>query len=298
MLLVKNTSVSSFLVAVTDATQPLGISPLRIEHDELDDLIADQAGAAIDRLRENAPALEVRLGTGDEEAAGLMQGMQALEVEIATVHDVERTGLRNQQIEHIDVVQLAIADVDEGRDGTTQVEQRVQLDGRLGGPKRCPGEQRQAQIDGRGIQCVDRVVEVDRQSLAGVQSARDPDQRLGELEMDAPVAALVGVGQGTATDIAADAQVIELRALRPQAGFDVAQALAVGRLRERHAQELIQATEAAHVEVAAILVDQPPERMPRRKLHHLRKHELAAIHLRLPTKAGNAARRTERRSSR
>src|SRR6185295_4214091 len=107
-----------------------------------------------------------------------------------------------------------------------------------------------------------------------------------------------GVGQGAATDIAADAQVIEPRALRTQAGLDVAQALAIRQLGERHAQELIEAAEAAHVEVALMLVDQPSERVPWRKLHDLREHQLATVHLRLPAKAGNAARTAPCRSSR
>jgi hypothetical protein len=43
-----------------------------------------------------------------------------------------------------------VADVDEGGDRPPQIEQRVQLHGRLGGAKRRPWEHRQAQIDGRG----------------------------------------------------------------------------------------------------------------------------------------------------
>jgi DNA-directed RNA polymerase specialized sigma24 family protein len=53
-------------------------------------------------------------------------------------------------------VQLAVADVDEGRDRSTQVQQRVQLDGRLGRTKWRPLEQAQTQIDGAGVQRVDR----------------------------------------------------------------------------------------------------------------------------------------------
>ena len=72
-----------------------------------------------------------------------------------------------------------------------------------------------------------------------------PIRALREVGVDAPVAHRVGIGQGVARDAAANAHVIELARLRSQTRFDVAQALAIGQLRERHAQELIEAGEAS-----------------------------------------------------
>ena len=46
-----------------------------------------------------------------------MQCVQPREVHIAAIHHVERTGFEAQHVQHVHVVQLAIADVDEGRDG-------------------------------------------------------------------------------------------------------------------------------------------------------------------------------------
>ena len=76
-------------------------------------LVADHAGRAIGRRRVDAACIHVRLGTRDEEGAGLMQRVQPREVDVAAIHDVEGTGLGKQQIEHVDVVQLAVGDVDE-----------------------------------------------------------------------------------------------------------------------------------------------------------------------------------------
>ena len=55
----------------------------------------------------------------------------------------------------------------------------------------------------------------------------------------------------------------------------------IGELRERHADELVQATEGAHVEVATVLRYQPTNGM-RRQFHQLGEHELACMHRRLP----------------
>src|SRR5450432_237228 len=274
---------SALVVAIADAPQTFGIALPRIEDDEIDELITNQAGAAIDRSRDNAPILEVRLGASDKEAAALVQAIQALEVQVAAVHDVEGAGFGDQQVEYVDVVQFAVADVYKCRNGATQVEQGVHLDRRLGLRKPRPREQRQTQIDRRGIQRVNSLVEIDGQRIARVQPACDADQRLCKFAMDAPVASFVSVGQGTATDVAADAQMIELGVLRSQAGFDVAQTLAVGQLREGQTQKLIQARKPAYIEVAVIFIDAASESVPRRKLHDLREDKSAAIHEPLPT---------------
>ena len=74
----------------------------------------------------------------------------------------------------------------------------VQLDGCLGRAKRRPRKHRETQIDRAGIQSVDRVVEIDAERFCGIEAAGNPDQRLGKVGIDAPVATLVGVGQSTA----------------------------------------------------------------------------------------------------
>lgn len=62
-----------------------------------------------------------------------MRRVQTHKVHVAAIHHIERAGLEAQHVQHVHIVQLAVADVDEGRNGATQVQQRVQLDGRFGG---------------------------------------------------------------------------------------------------------------------------------------------------------------------
>jgi hypothetical protein len=69
------------------------------------------------------------------------------EVHVAPIHHVEGAGLHGQDVEHVHIVQLAVADVDEGWNSPAQVQQRVQLDGRFGRAKRRPLEQAQTQIE-------------------------------------------------------------------------------------------------------------------------------------------------------
>jgi hypothetical protein len=48
--------------------------------------------------------------------------MEPDEIDIAPIHHVDRTRLREQQVERVNVVQLAIRNVDEARDVTAQVQ--------------------------------------------------------------------------------------------------------------------------------------------------------------------------------
>ena len=129
----------------------------RVKPDEYDGLIANQSRAALDRTRIPALGLEVRFCSRHKEAVRLVQPMQALEIQIPPIHGLERAGLGHQQVQHIHVVQLAVADMQEGRDVFAQDEQRVQLDRYRGRAKRGPGKHRKTQADGAGIQCVDQI---------------------------------------------------------------------------------------------------------------------------------------------
>ena len=90
---------------------------------------------------------------------------------------------------------------------------------------------------------MDGVVQFQPEVLAGVQRARDADQGLREVRVNAPVPLPVRVGERVAGHAAAGPQVIELLAMGAQAHLDIAQALAVIQLRERQAQEPVQAGE-------------------------------------------------------
>lgn len=94
-------------------------------------------------LRSVAAEYTRRASIGDlaratKKAPPLVQGVQPLEVEVAAVHDVERASFDVQRVQHVHVVQLAVAEVDERGNRPAQVQQRAQLDGRLGGSKRRP----------------------------------------------------------------------------------------------------------------------------------------------------------------
>ena len=83
-----------------------------------------------------------------------MQSEPASEIGETPIHDVKAAGFWYQDIEHIDLVHLAVADVNEGWNVAAQVEQRMHLDRRFCLAKARPRENAQAQVDRRGVECV------------------------------------------------------------------------------------------------------------------------------------------------
>ena len=251
---------------------------LRIKACQRTQLVADDAGRAVCRQRVSSSEAQIRLGSRHKETARLMQAMQPGEVEIAAIHDVERPSLGNDLVENVHVVQLAVADVDEAGNVAAQVEQRMQFDRSLGRPERSPRKYRQAQIDSGRIQCIDRLREIDAKRFVHVERARYPNQALCEVGIDAPVSNRIRIGQRVARYRAAKAHVVELGGLAAQTRFDVAQTLAIGKLRERHAQKLVETSEVLDLVLSFVASDTSAKSGQRQVRHHLRKNKFARVH--------------------
>ena len=69
----KDQSLAGLGILEPDTSQRRGEALVRVEAGERDGLVADEAGASVDRMRVSALGLEVSLGADDEEAAGLMK---------------------------------------------------------------------------------------------------------------------------------------------------------------------------------------------------------------------------------
>ena len=86
----------------------------------------------------------------------------------------------------------------------------MQLDRPLGPTKLGPGKQRKAQVDGGGVQGVDRGVEVDADVVAQIELLGPLDEELSEVGVNAPVALMVGMSEVAVRDRTVNAHVIEL----------------------------------------------------------------------------------------
>ena len=194
-------------------------------------------------------------GAGDEESAGLMEAVESGEVEIAAIHDVESASLPDELVEDVHVVNPGRSDNDYCGKVALQGQQGVEFDGGLVSPERGPREQREAEVNGGGVQRVGGGLEFAGERIIGVEGGGLPDEDMGEVGEDAPVAIFVGVGEGAAGSGLTDAGVIELGAKGREAGFDVAQTFAPGQLGEGEHEELLVGGEFAAAEVAVVTGD-------------------------------------------
>src|SRR5204863_306317 len=234
-------------VEVHDAAQRIGVALRRADAGEANALVAAHAAAAIDRARGAQVKLQVLFGASDEKGASLREKIEAREVHITAVEQVKRSRFQPYFVEEIDIVDRPAGHINIGRNAAAYVQERMQLDRTFVAAKLSPGEQRQAQIDGRRVEGIHGLGQVHAERFVAVKIAGEPNQFLGEVAVNAPVANLVGVGQRVARNLPPETHVIEFGLLGAQTGFDIAQAAAIGELSEQETKELIPTREILDV---------------------------------------------------
>ena len=95
-------------------------------------LVTNQSSGAVDRRRLDALAQGILLGSQDEITTDHIEDLQTGEIQISTIHDRECTTFRNQVIQTIHVMEVAVGNGDECGNVPFHVEQGVSLDCRLG----------------------------------------------------------------------------------------------------------------------------------------------------------------------
>src|SRR5256886_16103630 len=118
-----------------------------------------------------------------------------------------------------------------------------------------PGEKRQAQIDGRGVQGIHRLGQLHAERFVAVEVASGGNQDLCKIGVDPPVAMLVGVCHGVARNLAPEAPMIVLGLLGTKTSFDIAETFAIGELSKSQTEELIPAGEIFDVAIALVSID-------------------------------------------
>ena len=251
----KDQHLAGFGIAITDASQGGGIIVLGIQAGHHDSLIKPQAGDFIHGPGVTAGAAEVLFGAGDEKSATLVDAIPAGEVEIAAIHHVERTSVPDHLVEDVDIMNTASGDNDDGGKVALEGQQGVKFDGGFVFPKRGPRKEREAEVNGGGVQRIGGGLEFEAERFIGVEHGGLLDEHLREIGKDTPVPLFVGHRQGVASGGLADAGVIEFRAEGRQTGFDVTQTFAPGQLGKRQHEELFVGGQLADTEVAVVTGD-------------------------------------------
>ena len=203
----------------------------------------------------------------------LCKAIEATKVDVPTVHDVERCWFEDQLVHEGDIVNFPMSDADHTRNRASQVHLGVKFDGAFVLSKRGPRKEGETQIDGRGIQGISRLMELESEILVHIQLSGYSDQHMSEVGVDAPVPFFVGIGQRAPRNFASDPCVIKLGLHSPQACFDIAKAFPISQLSEGHAKELIETRKVSNPILALIPMNAFVEFVSRKKTHELREND-------------------------
>ena len=106
-----------------------------------------------------------------------------------------------QLVQCVELVSLAVGEMNECKDGATQVQQGVKFDSSFVLSKRCPRTNRNAQFYCRGIEGVNGCVQIDRQRVLGIQLVRYGHQVLRETIFAAHNHVIQPLGLGAQNDL-------------------------------------------------------------------------------------------------
>jgi len=269
---------SGVVVEEPDSSQTFRISLKAVECRELNDLIGSHALIGRHRQGMNTNVSQRPFGSDHEESALLMHHEKPGEIQIGTVHHIERTGLYHEFVQGIDIVEFPVAYMNKSGDWATQVQQGVKFDGGFCAAKTRPREHAQAQVDGGRIQSVNGRIQIGRQWLSRIHLARSSNQLLRQCRVDTPIASLVRIGQRTALDAPSKSHVIKSVRARRQAVDRISQTVPIGQLRKRHAEKLIPAGKRLNLVVAPVPRHASVELLRMYRIEELNKNRPSCIH--------------------
>src|ERR1041385_6047710 len=117
-----------------------------------------------------------------------MQFVQTGEIEVTAIHHIEGAGFEAELIQNVHLVNFAMCNDHNSWNVAAQVEQGVEFDRSFVFAKLGPGKERQAQIDSRGIERVNRLGQFDPEVVVYVEGAGASNQHVCNVGVDAPIA--------------------------------------------------------------------------------------------------------------
>ena len=241
-------------------------------------LIAENTLQAIPRERPMTGKAKIAFGASDEEGACQNDTSKPSKVHVAAIHHIEGSRFEEQVVEQVKIGLAGSRDVDAGRDRASQIELGMHLDPGLGASEICPWEETQREIDGGGVEGINRVLQFQSKILSGVKDARLAHESFGKIFPESPVPLLVGIGQGGLGNSLSKTKMVESFASGVETGGYVAQSFPPGQLRKGHADQLLSATEMPNFALRVVALDQTGESLPVDQIEDLGKDVAAGVH--------------------
>ena len=103
---------------------------------------------------------------------------QLLEVNVSLVHEIVASGLYGNKSHSLGVMDGSLCQVDEGRYGTTQIQQRVHLNTAFVMMQTSPRTKLEAQLDGATVKGINNAIHVKSRRFTLVKFSYHGDQNL------------------------------------------------------------------------------------------------------------------------
>ena len=114
---------AGFRVHVADAPEPFGVVCFAFGTFEPYELVAPKTTCNVYRVGHGNVIAHVAFGSQNEKGVAAMDAVKAFEIDVSAIHDIDGPGFRREQIQGMDIVQLAVGDVDEARNVAPQIQQ-------------------------------------------------------------------------------------------------------------------------------------------------------------------------------
>jgi hypothetical protein len=138
------------------------------------------------------------------------------------------------------------------------------------------------QIDGTGVQSIDRIGEIQPEVYFEVDHSHLSNQDRCKIGSDFPTHAFVDLCQRTFLDQGPKPHAVESAWVGSQACLDIAQGLSPGQCREGHEPRVVGSRKGPHPNVAPMALQDPRKTCTGYELHDLCKQRLADVHCHLP----------------
>jgi len=251
------------------------------------DLIAANSIRVIPRQRTLTGEAEVALGPSDEEGTRQNDASKPCKIHVAAIHHIEGPRFEGQVVEPVNIGFAGSRDVDACRDRASQIELSVHLDPCFGTAEVGPREETQREVDGGGVERVNRVLQFQSEILSGVKDTRLAHEPLCQIFPESPVPLLVGIRQSGLGHRFPKTQVIEGFGASVEAGGDVAQSLPPGQLCKSHTDQLLTAAKMANPTLRVVAFDETEKCLAIHQIEDLRKDAAARVHGQPSSKPAN-----------
>ena len=200
-------------------------------------------------------SLEIFFGTNNKACETQVYGIKTCKVKIPTIHHINGSWFWNEFVRNIDIMYFAISNFDEGRNATTQINERMQLYSAFLLSKSRPRKERKTQVDRCRIKGINRLVGFYAKFVILIKFSCDMNQNLSKITVDALVSVFICMGKITPRNVTSNSHMIKFLFHWAQASFDISEAFSVGQLSKCHTQKLFEAWKTLYLVVAIITLN-------------------------------------------